>query len=198
MPNLKCQKCDSAATFHITELTGGEPQELHLCEEHARHYLAPSDEEVSDAMPAVAGMLAQHLAVGETAEELARLDRQSCPICGITFLEFRKNGRLGCPHDYECFEKELAPLLLNIHGETEHVGKCPSGGPGGAKMKTQLIRLRREMKEAVKQENYELASDLRDQIHRMDEDQSEDSDSGQPDDTSGDASSEGSQSDAPE
>ncbi len=169
MSNIKCQQCDSAATFHITELTGGEPQELHLCEEHARQYLAPSEEDVAESLPAVAGMLAQHLAVGETAEELARLDRQSCPVCGITFLEFRKQGRLGCPHDYECFFKELQPLLLNIHGETSHVGKCPSCGPGGTEVKTQLIRLRREMKGAVDQEKYELASEIRDRINRTEE-----------------------------
>ena len=35
---MKCQQCDKSATFHITELTGGKPQELHLCEEHARQY----------------------------------------------------------------------------------------------------------------------------------------------------------------
>ena len=33
---MKCQQCEKPATFHITELTGGEPQELHLCEDHAR------------------------------------------------------------------------------------------------------------------------------------------------------------------
>jgi protein-arginine kinase activator protein McsA len=35
-------------------------------------------------------------------------------VCGVTFLEFRKQGRLGCPHDYVCFAEELEPLLLNI------------------------------------------------------------------------------------
>jgi protein-arginine kinase activator protein McsA len=33
--------------------------------------------------------------------------------------------------------------------------------------RTQLIRLRREMKEAVAEENYERASQLRDQIQRL-------------------------------
>ena len=33
-------------------------------------------------------------------------------------------------------------------------------------MRTQLIRLRREMKEAVEAENYERASQLRDEIRR--------------------------------
>jgi protein arginine kinase activator len=112
----------------------------------------------------MAGLLAQHLAVGETAEELARLDQVSCPVCGITFLEFRKQGRLGCPHDYTCFANELEPLFLNIHGETHHVGKVPKFCASGTEQQTQLIRLRRELKEAISTEQYEQASKLRDQI----------------------------------
>ncbi|MEX2561439.1 MAG: DNA helicase UvrBC, partial [Pirellulales bacterium] len=92
---MKCHKCDKTATFHITELTGGKPQELHLCEDHAREYLTESETEQTTASN-LAGALAQHL-VGGTAEELARLDQHACPICGITFYEFRNQGRLGCP-----------------------------------------------------------------------------------------------------
>lgn len=155
------------ATFHITELTEGQPQELHLCEDHARDYLAPTQEQNEDVVPALAGVLAEHLAAGQTAEELARLDQQSCPVCGITFLQFRKQGRLGCPNDYTCFEKELQPLLLNIHGETQHVGKVPKRCASGAKKQTRLIRLRREMKEAIAMEDYERASELRDEIRDL-------------------------------
>ena len=42
---MKCQRRDKPATFHITELTGGKPQELHLCEQHARSYLTESEPE---------------------------------------------------------------------------------------------------------------------------------------------------------
>ena len=98
---------------------------------------------------------------------LARLDQVSCPVCGITFLEFRKQGRLGCPHDYVCFADELEPLLANIHGETHHVGKVPKHGRNGAEQQTQLIRLRRELKEAVAEEQYEKASTLRDEIRKI-------------------------------
>ena len=164
---MKCQHCDKSATFHITELTGGGPKEVHLCEEHARDYLAPAENGTSASVPGLAGVLAQHLAVGETAEELARLDRQSCPVCGVTFLEFRKQGRLGCPHDYVCFGKEIEPLIVNIHGETAHVGKVPRRGPDGNEEQTRLIRLRREMKEAVQNEEYEQASELRDEIRNI-------------------------------
>ncbi len=171
---MKCQnqKCDRPATFHITELTGGKPQELHLCEEHAKEYLTqPSAEPASTSSMAatIAQQVAQQLAVGQTAEELAKVDQQACPVCGITFHEFRGQGRLGCPNDYLAFEAQLEPLILNIHGEKEHVGKTPKRAPRGSEKRTQLIRLRREMTDAVTNENYERASKLRDEIRRIEE-----------------------------
>jgi protein arginine kinase activator len=163
---VKCQKCEKLATFHITELTGGpggELVELHLCEDHARLYLTQADD-TGEGKPTAVEEMVQKLEVGQTAEELSRLDRQSCPVCGITFYEFRSKGRLGCPHDYACFEKELMPLIANIHGETEHVGKTPRRAPMQTENRTRLIRLRREMKEAVAAEKYERATELRDEI----------------------------------
>src|SRR3989304_1021719 len=110
---MKCQQCDKPATFHITELTGGKPEELHLCEDHARDYLTQSSGEPTTATSmaaALAQQMAQQMAVGQTAEELAQLDQRACPVCGITFFEFRNQGRLGCPPDYVCFGPQLAPL----------------------------------------------------------------------------------------
>jgi protein arginine kinase activator len=169
---MNCQKCNKPATFHITELTGGKPQELHFCEDHAREYLTQSGDEPANPTSmaaALAQQMAQQMAVGQTVEELERLDRQACPVCGMTFYEFRSQGRLGCPHDYVCFEKQLNALIVNIHGETEHKGKSPKRAPGGSEKRTQLIRLRREMKDAVAAEEYEKASELRDQIRRIEE-----------------------------
>jgi protein arginine kinase activator len=165
---MKCQRCEKPATFHITEMTEPKPQELHLCEDCAKIYLTQGNvEEVPP--PGVAGALAHQLKVGQTADELARLDQQTCPVCGITFYEFRQAGRLGCPHDYVCFEEELEPLILNIHGKTQHTGKTPRRGKKTTDQQTNLIRLRREMKEAVEQENYERARDLRDEIRRVEQ-----------------------------
>jgi len=167
---MKCQQCDKPATFHITELTGGKPQELHLCEEHAREYLTQSSGEATPAANvagALAEQMAQQMAVGQAAEELAQLDQQACPVCGITFYDFRSQGRLGCPHDYVCFQTQLEPLILNVHGELEHKGKRPSRLAKGTEHRTQLIRLRREMADAVNQEDYERAKELRDKIRRI-------------------------------
>lgn len=166
---MKCQQCEKPATFHITELTGQEPQELHLCADCAKEYLSPAEEPSSEPVTSLAGMLAEQLKIGQTAEELARLDQQSCPVCGITFYEFRNVGRLGCPYDYVCFAEELEPLVINIHGESEHQGKRPKRGTKSIEHQTELIQLRREMKQAIEQEEYERASELRDRIRQIEQ-----------------------------
>lgn len=166
---MKCQNCERPATFHITELTDDEPRELHLCEEHAREYLSVPEAEAGSEQ-SVLSALTQPILAEHTKEELSRIDQRSCPVCGITFYEFRHQGRLGCPNDYTCFREELAPLLVNIHGELEHRGKRPRHLEKNLSAVAELIRLRRDMKDAVDKENYELASRLRDQIRTLEQD----------------------------
>jgi protein arginine kinase activator len=161
---MKCQHCEKPATFHITELTGSKPVEFHLCEIHAKLYLMQPEQGAAGQAPTLAGVLAQQLNVSQTAEELAKLDQRACPICGITFFEFRNQGRLGCPHDYVFFEQELEPLIANIHGASQHAGKRPKKGDRGTDRQTDLIRLRKELDKAVRKEDYETASKLRDRI----------------------------------
>jgi protein arginine kinase activator len=172
---MKCQHCDKQAVFHITELEEGGVRELHLCEDHARSYLNQSEPEPASAEEAEAGgggPLAGPLGVGQTADELALLDQRACDMCGITFFEFRNQGRLGCPHDYVQFEKELEPLIANIHGATEHTGRRPSRAaplPEGTEDLTRAIGLRREMKEAIELEDYEKARENRDAIRALED-----------------------------
>jgi protein arginine kinase activator len=162
---MKCQRCEKQATFHITEIAKPEVIEVHLCEECARQYLKAQNEDGTGDDSST--MAVEQTKIGQTAEELARLDQKTCPVCGITFYEFRQQGRLGCPHDYVCFEAELEPLLLNIHDGTKHKGKRPKRGPQNTDRQTDLIRLRREMKESVEKEDYERARELRDQIRTI-------------------------------
>jgi protein arginine kinase activator len=171
---MKCQQCDKQAVFHITEIGAGEVSEIHLCEDHARAYLNQSEGGEPAAEP---GQEPGTLAVTQTAEELAALDRKACPMCGITFFEFRSQGRLGCPHDYVHFEKELEPLIANIHGATQHIGRRPSRPavaegeplPEGTDELTAVIGMRTDMKEAIECEDYERAKELRDQIRQTEQ-----------------------------
>lgn len=157
---MKCQQCEKPATIHITEITGPELDELHLCEDCGKIYLS-QQEPVSDST------MSPQFKLIEDADELAALQQQVCEICGSSFYEFRHSGRLGCPHDYVCFEAELEPLIVNIHAATEHVGKRPKRGVNSSEQQAHLVRMRQEMKEAIEREDYETASSLRDQIQEL-------------------------------
>ena len=159
-----CDRCSKPATYHITDIERGKPKEFHFCEEHARQHLAPSVEgSTKPEMAALAEKFAQGGA-DVVRPEPATTEKQTCPLCQMSFQEFRNTGRLGCPHDYEVFRDELLPLLENIHEETRHAGKIPRRAPRDPVRQTELIRLRNELKRAIAAEDYEMAARVRDQI----------------------------------
>ena len=96
-------------------------------------------------------------------DELARL---ACPICGIKFMEFRAEGRLGCPHDYEVFRAGLKPLLERSQRADRHHGKRPARQQVNAQRQRELLDLRQQLREAVEREAYETAAKLRDLIRQ--------------------------------
>lgn len=158
----KCRRCTKPAVLHITEIRNGEAQALHLCEGCAKDYLStvapgtPSDDSAAEA------------GFGPAADDEADdRDALACPHCGITFKQFRSQGRLGCPHDYVVFREELLPLLESIHSETQHVGKVPRHAPGISRTQFDLIRMRGDLKSAVQNEQYEEAARLRDRIQQL-------------------------------
>jgi protein arginine kinase activator len=156
----KCKQCSKPATLHITEIRSGAVQELHLCENCAQQYLNHSEQD-EQTEPG------EEAAEKEVDERLEEMDHLVCPNCGITFREFRSQGRLGCPHDYVAFSKELTPLLENIHGETQHRGKFPKRAPRASQLQFRLIKLRSELRSAVDEEDYEAAARIRDEIQTL-------------------------------
>lgn len=159
----KCHRCSKPAVLHITELRDGGVQELHLCDTCAKQYLeGPTDSGLEPGEP-FGGKSLQ----SSEAAALEELDHLVCSSCGITFREFRSQGRLGCPHDYIEFARELTPLLENIHGATQHVGKVPKRAPDESQRQYQLIKLRNDLRNAIEDEDYERAAKLRDDIRNM-------------------------------
>ncbi|MBI1344742.1 DNA helicase UvrBC [bacterium] len=158
----KCGRCSKPAVLHITEIRDGDVQALHLCESCAKDYLNPTQAESEESpVEAPASVKAQ---LSDTTSEA---DEQVCPSCGITFKEFRSQGRLGCAHDYVAFQDELLPLLENIHGEVQHVGKVPKRAPDASQFQFRLVKLRNRLKTAVDDELYEEAARLRDEIQQL-------------------------------
>jgi protein arginine kinase activator len=157
---VKCQRCGEPATVHLTDIVNGKKHEVHLCQGCAEDQHLIQKQELN--LPAILQtLIGQH--VGGQTGELARL---KCPSCGIKYMEFRAQGRLGCPHDYDIFRSALEPLLLRIHRATRHVGKSPARSGPHRRRHTDLVALRLQLQKAVEREAYEEAAQIRDLLRQ--------------------------------
>jgi len=160
---MQCQICNkNDATIHLTEIADGERTEMHICEQCA----IEQDIAVKSHIP-INELLSNLLAVQPSDDELFGPSEQTlaCPNCGFTLAQFRKEGALGCPRDYEVFEKTLLALIEKAHdGKTTHCGKIPLKTPRDTKKQMELMNLRQQLDSAVISEDYELAAELRDKI----------------------------------
>jgi len=164
MSPMLCQSCQkNPATIHFTEIKDDQKRELHICEACANERgLATSTPGLIDFLQAPIRPPGPRIT-------------ESCPNCGITFDEFRTKGRFGCPRDYDVFEEALNPLLDKIHQSHQHTGRLPRGrSEVETDTSDNLLRLRHEQQEAVRNENYEEAARLRDEIRALEEAQAAD------------------------
>lgn len=160
---MKCQACKKRdATVHFTDIEGNEKREVHLCEECAREKsgIPPKSVTLEEIL---SNLIQQH------SKESAKLLKTACPNCGMSYIEFKAGGRLGCASDYVIFEEGLTPLLEKLHQGTQHVGKTPSRAGAVVQRENELIRLRRELDRAVQREEYEKAARIRDRIQQLTE-----------------------------
>jgi protein arginine kinase activator len=157
---MKCQACDNEATVHLTKIEGDQKKALHLCESCAEKQQLTKNQELN-LSAILQTLIGQH--IGQLTDELARL---TCPACGIKYMEFRAEGRLGCPHDYTVFRAGLEPLLERIHRKCKHVGKRPRRRPGNESRQAELVAFRQQLRVAVESENFEEAARLRDLLRK--------------------------------
>jgi len=153
-----CERCHKQqATIHLTEILKNEKRERHLCEDCAREEGIAIKAQIN-LQDILSGMLEAHDNAGRNAN-------LQCPDCGITYAEFRNQGRLGCPHDYDVFAEPLRDVFEKVHGATEHIGKLPHRAGADSRGQRELLQLRRQLQGAVEAEQYEEAARLRDLIH---------------------------------
>lgn len=159
---MKCQECDAPATVHVTKIakgTGGR-REVHLCERCARkHHLIPDQPAAQIDLKALLGLLLGQPGGAAGGNDPAAL---KCPACGLKYAQFRADGRLGCPAEYDAFRPALEPLLDRIHRARAHAGKAPRAAAGRA----EAARLRDLLAAAVAAERYEEAAALRDRLRQ--------------------------------
>lgn len=165
---MRCQFCQNPATVHLTKIVKGHhaKQEIHLCEPCARkHNLIPDQTTPHVDLKALLGLLLGPLQPLANAPEPLDASALTCPTCGLKYEEFRAEGRLGCPDEYDAFRATLVPLLERIHRSQVHAGKLPLD-VRRRNREEELKDLRRKMKAAAKAEKYEEAARIRDLIRQ--------------------------------
>jgi len=163
---MKCDLCDKKATVHLTEIVDEQVTEMHLCEDCAREKSVQMEQQFG-----LADLLAGLSDFGKNVKEVEKV-KLKCKNCGTTYDDFRKFGRLGCSQCYDAFKTHLLTLLKKIHGSNQHVGKAPTKLPKTKRKKFDDLQLmKKQMMEAIQNEDFEKAAHLRDKIREMESEQ---------------------------
>jgi len=162
---MKCDLCGKKdATIHLTEVVNDKVTKLHICEDCAKQKSMEMQSHfgLTDLLSGLMDF-GSSIPGGEQGTDTG----VKCPVCGMSYLDFQKSGKLGCGKCYETFEKDLGGLLVKIHGSDRHVGKIPFKGGDDLEGQKELQRMRNELNEMVRAEEFEKAALLRDKIRDL-------------------------------
>lgn len=155
-----CDCCPNPAVVHEIVVKNGLKAEVHLCAEHAqeRGFLLPT----SQGPALIVGKLL------EQARPAAPKAPKACTSCGMTMVQVRESGLVGCPLCYRSFEQELSAIIERAQaGATAHVGHHPAHAALLIDRAALRNRLARELRDAVAREEYERAARLRDRLSQL-------------------------------
>lgn len=150
----KCQICGKPATVHLTQITGNKIVKIDLCEECAKAKGITDPE----------GFSMSELLGGGDAHSHVSAESVVCASCGFTPKDFKKLGLFGCPDCYESFAPIIMPMLRTIHRDVTHRGKVPVRSLERMSYRTKVASLQSQLDEAVKEERFEDAARLRDEL----------------------------------
>lgn len=155
---MLCQKCGkNEATVHMVQVINGNKTEQHLC---------PSCANMQEHSWFDTGINLNKMFSG-FFEPAYRRESVKCGSCGSSFDDFLRTGLLGCSDCYSAFEQMLTSPLKRLQGgAVRHCGKrLNESAPEGNTKKEPSLK--EQLKQAVEQENYELAAELRDRIREQ-------------------------------
>ena len=163
---MQCEKCgQNPAVIHLTQIVNNEMNTRHLCDSCAAEMGLDTGAEAEPGNAPLTDFLAQ---MGKGLPVGGAAPAGECEFCGLTMSDFKRTGRLGCPHCYSHFDQHLRGLLRKLHGGTQHMGKVYlPPDPRDTDRTARIASLRRSLARAVESEDFERAAVLRDQIRRM-------------------------------
>ena len=99
--------------------------------------------------------------------ELGSGESKRCPVCGSTFDDIARSGRIGCPQCYETFADELAATVNQLHGASKPQGRIPKRFGEKQNREAEINSLKEEQKKAIEAQEFEKAAELRDKIKAL-------------------------------
>lgn len=93
----------------------------------------------------------------------------NCPNCDFAFDDLKKTGRLGCSECYQFFKEEISQSLPTMHKDVSHKGRIPEGMLEDIQLRKNIEGIKKKLTKAVKDEDYEAAAVLRDQLNQLSE-----------------------------
>ena len=176
-----CQNCGkNEVTFRYTQVINGVKKEMNLCDKCARE-LGLKD--MNFSMPiSFSSFLGDFFNDYNDSLLPSFMTSQAlqCKTCGTTFDDFLNSGEFGCSDCYDLFEDRITPILKNLQGANKHVGRgyrdieankekvnSAKTSPKKVKKESKLEKLQKDLQKAIKDERYEDAAKIRDQIKEM-------------------------------
>lgn len=156
-----CERCKIAkATVFFTQIIHGQMQKVDLCENCARDLGATSTSGFS---------LAELLLTlkDEPRASSSESEEPTCPTCGMTAADFRKTARVGCGMCYETFRTLIMEAIKETQKSVQHRGKVPTRYRRILERRDRLESLQQRLRQAVAEEEFEVAAELRDQIRLL-------------------------------
>ena len=179
---MLCDNCGKReANVRYSENINGRRKELNLCKE-CSHKLGIDQMDFNmsiDFSNFFEGFM-DNFGSNEFMPMLNDLKTLKCNSCGYTFDDIANTGRLGCKDCYSVFEDRLDPIIKRIQGSNKHVGrigkiidsKIENKNTENIEEKvnkpiSEKEKLENELKEAIKEERYEDAAKIRDEIKKL-------------------------------
>ena len=169
---MQCDVCKAKeAEVFLTQIVEGKMQKVNLCK------ACSNDRGVDDPTGFALTELLAGLGTSTETEKPAPTGSQAhgsgetaatkCPSCGFTQADFKKTGRLGCSECYVTFADHLGNLLKAMHKGTRHTGKLPVRIARQHEITERMKGLQEDLQKAVREENYEGAAALRDELRKL-------------------------------
>ncbi|MDL2248484.1 hypothetical protein LJB89_02175, partial [Tyzzerella sp. OttesenSCG-928-J15] len=150
---MKCDKCgQNEASIYIEHEINGQKHITHLCDECASKHTMSID--IDSVFKSFVNSFKAFSPEFTSDDKMCDL-KKTCPKCGMTFGEFKKNSKLGCVECYDAFGVELNSIFSNIQPGEIHRGKIPHKFGTEHIQSRELANLKASLKTAVNNEEFE-------------------------------------------